>query len=406
MKTSNKLCLLLLTAYLFFTINLLGIIHNIIDKCDSADEESNAFQKRSFDTNGTLHRTTGNTKYVPEANHVLLAASQTDYPLDIKIGTLVRMVGTNGTTEVQQIVGGKYILRKRIGQGGFGHIFLGTDMTNGEKVAVKVDRFEEINPTVSKEVNIYRVLQGGEGFPTVRWSGREGNYNVLVMDLLGENLQKYFEHCRYKFSLKTASILADQIISRLEYLHYKGFIHRDVTPVNFVVGLGNKRNMIYAIDVGLSERYRDPNTDRHLPYRYVGFAGTDRYCSLSAHEGYQQSRRDDMESLGYMLVYFLKGKLPWQEVNSKVNGTMLAKTLQIKQSTTLDDLCEGLPVEYSQYLNISRSLQFEEKPDYSRLRSIFRNAFQRQNLLSNYMFDWNVENGICEINDENKNNGK
>ncbi|OWF34817.1 casein kinase I-like [Mizuhopecten yessoensis] len=285
-------------------------LENPVEKDVSQGDEGNQFHNNSFRSN--FHQQTTerlNIKTVI-ANGTISGANQTDYPLGIKVGTLVKVVRENGTAEVEQRVGNKYRLLKRVGGGGFGHIFLGTDMTSGEKVAVKVDRFEKINSTVSKESIIYRILQSGEGFPKVRWSGREGSYNVMVIDLLGPSLQKCFDLCNYKFSLKTVLLLADQMISRLEYLHFKGFVHRDISPVNFLVGLGDMSHVVYSIDFGLSKPYRDAYTGRHWPYRRTGFAGTQLYSSISAQKGYQQSRREKQNLWAMFYYIFYLGDYP------------------------------------------------------------------------------------------------
>merc|ERR1739848_455453 len=137
-------------------------------------------------------------------------------------------------------------------------------------------------------------MQGGVGIPTVKYYGPEGEYVVMVMELLGPSLE-------------------DQMISRIEYIHGKNFLHRDIKPDNFLMGLGKKGNLVYAIDFGLAKRFRDPRTHQHIPYREnKNLTGTARYTSINTHLGIEQSRRDDMESLGYVMLYFCRGSLPWQ----------------------------------------------------------------------------------------------
>ena len=134
----------------------------------------------------------------------------------------------------------------------------------------------------------------------------------MVMDLLGPSLEDLFTFCKRKFTLKTVVMLGEQMVQRLEYLHNNHFIHRDMKPDNFLVGVGKKEYMLYIIDFGLAKRYRDPKTGEHIPYRdNKSLTGTARYASVNTHLGIEQSRRDDLESICYILIYFLKGTLPW-----------------------------------------------------------------------------------------------
>ncbi|EDM06923.1 casein kinase 1, delta, isoform CRA_f [Rattus norvegicus] len=148
-------------------------------------------------------------------------------------------------------VGNRYRLGRKIGSGSFGDIYLGTDIAAGEEVAIKLECVKTKHPQLHIESKIYKMMQGGVGIPTIRWCGAEGDYNVMVMELLGPSLEDLFNFCSRKFSLKTVLLLADQMISRIEYIHSKNFIHRDVKPDNFLMGLGKKGNLVYIIDFGL-----------------------------------------------------------------------------------------------------------------------------------------------------------
>jgi len=199
-------------------------------------------------------------------------------------------------------------------------------MTNQEEVAIKLESLKTRHPQLLYESKLYRLLQGGFGIPNVRYFGVEGDYNVMILDLLGPCLEDLFNFCSRKFSLKTVLMLAEQLLNRVEYIHNKNFIHRDIKPDNFLIGLGRKANTVYAIDFGLAKKYRDSRTHQHIPYREnKNLTGTARYASVNAHLGIEQSRRDDLESIGYVLLYFLRGSLPWQGLKAGTKKTKIRK---------------------------------------------------------------------------------
>ncbi|XP_045408824.1 casein kinase I isoform X1 [Lemur catta] len=288
-------------------------------------------------------------------------------------------------------VGNKYRLGRKIGSGSFGDIYLGANIASGEEVAIKLECVKTKHPQLHIESKFYKMMQGGVGIPSIKWCGAEGDYNVMVMELLGPSLEDLFNFCSRKFSLKTVLLLADQMISRIEYIHSKNFIHRDVKPDNFLMGLGKKGNLVYIIDFGLAKKYRDARTHQHIPYREnKNLTGTARYASINTHLGIEQSRRDDLESLGYVLMYFNLGSLPWQGLKAATKRQKYERISEKKMSTPIEVLCKGYPSEFSTYLNFCRSLRFDDKPDYSYLRQLFRNLFHRQGFSYDYVFDWNM----------------
>ncbi|XP_020626603.1 casein kinase I-like [Orbicella faveolata] len=288
-------------------------------------------------------------------------------------------------------VGNKYRLGRKIGSGSFGDIYLGTNISTGEEVAIKLECVKTKHPQLHIEAKFYKMMQGGVGIPTIKWCGTEGDYNVLVMELLGPSLEDLFNFCNRKFSIKTVLLLADQMISRIEYVHCKNFIHRDIKPDNFLMGLGKKGSLVYIIDFGLAKKYRDPRTHQHIPYREnKNLTGTARYASINTHLGIEQSRRDDLESLGYVLMYFNLGSLPWQGLKAATKKQKYERISEKKMSTPIEVLCKGFPSEFSTYLNNCRSLRFDDKPDYSYLRQLFRNLFHCQGYVYDYIFDWNL----------------
>ncbi|KAL7091794.1 hypothetical protein ACP275_12G125900 [Erythranthe tilingii] len=288
-------------------------------------------------------------------------------------------------------VGNKYRLGRKIGSGSFGEIYLGTNIQTNEEVAIKLENVKTKHPQLLYESKLYRILQGGTGIPNVRWFGVEGDYNVLVMDLLGPSLEDLFNFCSRKLSLKTVLMLADQMINRVEFVHSKSFLHRDIKPDNFLMGLGRRANQVYVIDFGLAKKYRDSSTHQHIPYREnKNLTGTARYASMNTHLGIEQSRRDDLESLGFVLMYFLRGSLPWQGLKAGTKKQKYEKISEKKVSTSIEALCRGYPTEFASYFHYCRSLRFEDKPDYAYLKRIFRDLFIREGFQFDYVFDWTI----------------
>ena len=286
-------------------------------------------------------------------------------------------------------VGNKYKILKKIGSGSFGEIYEGTNLETNESVAIKLESINTRHPQLIYESKLIKILQGGPGIPAVHWFGTEGAYNVMVLDLLGPSLEDQFNKCDRLLSLKTVLMLADQMICRIEYVHCKSFIHRDIKPDNFLVGLGRRSSLVYVIDFGLAKKYKDPKTGVHIPYREgKSLTGTARYASINTHNGFEQGRRDDLEAIGYVLMYFLKGALPWQGVNTRNREEKYKRIADIKATTKVEDLCRGFPEEFGVYINYCKALKFEDQPDYAYLRRLFKDLFTRLGFEYDFEFDW------------------
>ena len=286
-------------------------------------------------------------------------------------------------------VGGKYKLKKKLGSGAFGDIYLAEDIKKNTEVAVKLEPVKTKFPQLLYETKLYKLFAGGNGIPKIYWYGTEGDYNVMVMELLGPSLEDLVKHCENKLSLKSTLMIADQMLQRIEFIHAKNFLHRDIKPDNFLIGLGKKAHLIYMIDFGLAKRFRNAKTGDHIPYRDgKSLTGTARYASVNTHLGLEQSRRDDMEGIGYVLMYFLKGKLPWMGLQAKTKDEKYDKIKDKKISVTVEALCRGFPKEFVKYFESCRNLGFEDKPDYAGYRRMFSDLMTAEGYTYDFQYDW------------------
>lgn len=288
-------------------------------------------------------------------------------------------------------VGEHYRVGRNIGHGSFGEIHVGTDLKTNEEVAIKIESSNTKHPQLHLEAKLLQQLSSGVGIPKVRYSGNERGFNVMVMDLLGPSLEDLFNFCNRKFTLKTVLLLAEQMLARIKFIHEQNYIHRDIKPDNFLMGLGKQGNLVYLIDFGLAKQYCDPITKKHIPYREnKSLTGTARYASVNTHQGIEQSRRDDLESLGYVLMYFNRGSLPWQGLKAVNKRQKYEKIREKKLATSVEELCQGYPPEFATYIHLCRGYKFDESPNYEVLKAIIKNLFTRCGFSYDFVFDWNV----------------
>ncbi|KXS19120.1 kinase-like protein [Gonapodya prolifera JEL478] len=348
------------------------------------------------------------------------------------------------------VVGVHYKVGKKIGEGSFGIIYEGVNLLNNGPVAIKFEPRKSDAPQLRDEYRTYKILAGCVGIPNVYYFGQEGLHNILVIDLLGPSLEDLFDICGRRFSVKTVCMAAKQMVTRVQTIHDRNLIYRDIKPDNFLIGRLPKyssssatasdghtlipssastgsslsgvstltngtggtpqaprdpnsilqnhskehphpASMIYMVDFGMAKQYRDPKTKQHIPYRErKSLSGTARYMSINTHLGREQSRRDDLEALGHVFMYFLRGGLPWQGLKAATNKQKYEKIGEKKQTTGIKELCEGYPDEFATYLTYVRKLGFEETPDYDYLRGLMNKVLAKIGEQDDGVFDWMI----------------
>ena len=311
-------------------------------------------------------------------------------------GNTGKATTSNNTSSDSTIVGLHYKIGKKIGEGSFGVLFQGVNMINGLPVAIKFEPRKSEAPQLKDEYRTYKILAGTPNIPQAYYFGQEGLHNILVIDLLGPSLEDLFEWCGRKFSVKTVVQVAVQMITLIEDLHAHDLIYRDIKPDNFLIGRRGQpdENQIHLIDFGMAKQYRDPKTKQHIPYREKkSLSGTARYMSINTHLGREQSRRDDMESLGHVFFYLLRGHLPWQGLKAPNNKRKYEKIGEKKRSTSVYDLAQGLPIQFGRYLEIVRNLGFDETPDYEGYRDLIWSVLDDLGIEADGEYDWMKLNG-------------
>ena len=300
----------------------------------------------------------------------------------------------------------KYRTIKKIGEGSFGKVYKAE--YDGEYYAVKFEDRNKGQNLLEAEATIMSYLKG-PNIPVIKSFGYSGDYNILVMQLLGKSLEELFNKLQ-KFSVKTSALLIYQMITILQYIHDKHIIHRDIKPDNFVMGLNKKNAILYLLDFGLAKKYRSSRTLVQYPYiKKKKLTGTARYASIHALEEMEQSRRDDMESIGYVIMYFLRGNLPWQGLKIKSKEDKYKKILDKKKETSSKDLCINFPDEFREFVEYTRNLDYEEEPAYEKYRNKFYNLIcNKRGESFDYVYDWTTESDLKkrEIPHNDDNEGK
>ena len=292
---------------------------------------------------------------------------------------------------IGETVFNEYKLLKKIGQGSFGSIYEAESLTSKKLYAIKLEDMKQ-NQNILEEESIILSYLNMPRVPRIKSFGYKGTFIILVMELLGKSLDKIFNELpSKKMSLRCVCNLALQLLSILEIMHNNNVIHRDIKPGNISIGIKEKSKYIYLLDFGLSKKYIDDETNKHYKFEKNNkLIGNARYSSINALEGGTQSRRDDLESLGYLLLFFLLGRLPWQGYVSNSKEDKYYKITEIKKKTTAEELCENLPKQFEQYIIYTRNLKYEATPDYNYLKNIFHSLLKQNNWTFDYYYDWDV----------------
>ena len=313
-----------------------------------------------------------------------------------------------GTHLINQIFFNKYKLTEKLGEGSFGMIFK-AEGPKGE-VAFKFEKKRPNKISLLKNESQVMIYLKGKGIPSIELYTEEDNFNIMIMQLLGKSLENLLKHSKNKkMSLKTICLLGIELIPILKFIHDNHFIHRDIKPDNFAIGYEDPCQ-IYILDFGLAKKYRSSKTLKQIPMiKHSRLTGTARYASINALKGFEQSRRDDLESLGYVLIYLLNGILPWQGICAKTKEEKYAKILNKKVNTSAEKLLKNEPKELVDYIKYCRSLKYEEEPDYDYLSELFSNILKNMGENIDYRFDWanskDIETHIKYLNEsfDNKN---
>ena len=307
-----------------------------------------------------------------------------------------------------QTIFNKYKLIRKLGQGSFGSIYQAQSKCSNKYYAVKLEEMRQ-NQFVLEEESIFLSYLNCPRIPKLKTFGYSGSLIILVMELLGDSLDKIFDKLpSRKMSIRCVCNIAYQLLMIFEIIHNCNIIHRDIKPANVAIGFEEKSKFIYLLDFGLSKKYRSSKTKKHFPFVQGNkLIGNARYSSINALDGGTQSRRDDLESLGYLLLYLLLGRLPWQGHISHSKEDKYYKIREIKKNTTPEELCQGLPPQIQEYVEYTRNLEYETEPDYNYLKNLFLTILKHYNWEFDYYYDWD-QVGLTgsEIKDKEKDTKK
>ena len=299
---------------------------------------------------------------------------------------------------IGKLIFNKYRIIERIGKGSFGCIYKAIYKKKFYAIKFEEKKEEKYLQTIINEAYCMNNVKGPY-VPYVKMYGSTDTHIFLIMELMGKSLEQLFNENQRKFSIRCVCNIGYQMIEILEFIHNKNIIHQDMKPDNFVIGLNDKKKYIYLLDFGLARRYKSPNTNRHYPLKeYEHMVGTSRYASINAMVAYSQSRRDDLEAIGYIFIYFLKGSLPWQGIAAKTKQEKNRKIMDKKKQTSAEELCDYLPRQFADYINYTRKLEYEQDPDYNYLRNLLVSVLNLYGYNFDCYYDWDTDTIIYNRN--------
>ena len=280
----------------------------------------------------------------------------------------------------------KYKTVKLISKSKFSSIYEGINIKTKEKIAIKLEEKNKYNLLEKEAYTLISIK--GYGIIDLLSFGKNTKYNIMIQPLLGDSIHNFFLSQFKNFSLSDICLISLQCLERIEWIHKNDIIHRDIKPDNFLFGIKDPRT-IYLIDFGLSKKYRSKRTLKHIKYCYTRkIVGTARYTSINSLRGYEMSRRDDLESFYYMVIFFILKKLPWQDIKANSRVEKYHKILELKFIFDIDDYKILLPNEIIKMFKYVKKLKFEETPNYSMIKNSFKSILYNIGHTEIETFSW------------------